>query len=153
MNMNQMEEMNMNQMEEMNMEQMQAFIEKAKSDNALMAKLDELGAAGASAEEIVALAAEHGFSITVEDYQSAGMPKSGELAEEDLDVVSGGGTQDRWDPKECCHIYGVAYRCVGFLTWCWCDHFSRTLIDSVRNGNYQVKCGMGRFDYIRKGPL
>ena len=131
---------------------MQAFIEKAKSDNALMARLDELGAAGASAEGVVALAAEHGFSITVEDCREAAAKscphRRGELAETDLDDVAGGGTQNRWDPKVCCNYAKVEYRCVGFLTWCWCDHYSRDIEGNKDFGLYRHRCSMGRFNYL-----
>jgi len=135
------------------MEQMQAFIEKARNDSSLMAKLDELGTAGANAEEIVTLAAEYGFSITVDDYQkaheAAGAMKNGELAEEELDSVAGGATQNRWDPKECGGITKVEYRCVGFLGFTYCDHYSSYKV--VSNGYasiYLHRCGMGRFDHI-----
>jgi len=135
------------------MNQMQAFIEKAKSDNALMAKLDELGATGAGEEAVVALAAEYGYNITVEDYQSAcesaGMTKSGVLSEEDLDVVSGGGTENRWDPKVCNNYFRTHYNCVGFLGWTWCDHYERTQRESYsRSERYHHVCKMGSFDYI-----
>ena len=137
----------------MNMNQMQAFIAKARNDITLISKLDKLGVSGAGEEKIVALAAEHGFSITAEDYQSAcesaEAMKSGELAEEDLDVVSGGATQNRYDPKECCKIDTVAYRCVGFLAGCWCDHYERTFHDLVGlTEEYRHVCKMGSFDYI-----
>ena len=142
------------------MNQMQAFIEKAKNDKALMAKLNELGASGTEPDKIpgkiIALAAEHGFSITVEEYQlareSVGASKSGELAEEDLDAVAGGGTENRYDPEVCnpnTNYNRTHYNCVGFMGWTWCDHYSRTF---VRGGHYvggvhRHKCAMGMFDY------
>jgi len=128
------------------MNQMQAFIEKAKSDSSLLAKLNELDAEG-----IVALAAEHGYNITVEDYreayESAGAMKIGELAEEDLDVVSGGGgaTQNRWNPEVCNNYNRTHYNCVGFLGLTWCDHYERT---EQRLGGHRHVCKMGSFDYI-----
>ncbi|MCL2049157.1 MAG: Nif11-like leader peptide family natural product precursor [Defluviitaleaceae bacterium] len=50
---------------------MKAFIEKARSDTAILAKLDALGAAGASADKIVALAAEYGYTVTEEECREA----------------------------------------------------------------------------------
>ena len=137
------------------MEQMQAFIEKARNDKDLMAKLDELGAAGASAEEIVALAAEYGFSIMAEEYWAACVAagtrkcKNGELAEEELEVVAGGGTQNRYDPKVCCNYTKVEYRCVGFLAMTYCDHYRihyrRHAIDHLVADRHI--CQMGIYDY------
>ena len=123
---------------------MQAFIEKAKSDSSLLAKLNELDAEG-----IVALAAEHGYNITVEDYREAAAKSNphrrGELAEEELDSVAGGGaTQNRWDPEICNKYTTVHYNCVGFLTQCWCDHYKRTWLG---NSKHHHACNMGRFDY------
>ena len=137
---------------------MQAFIEKVKSDSSLMAKLDELGAAGASAEEIVALAAEHGFTVTVEDCREAAEKscphRRGELAEEELDSVAGGGaTQNRWNPEICNNYNRTHYNCVGFLGGCWCDHYKRTTYDDSNRDSirYRHVCHMGRFDYIGNG--
>jgi len=131
------------------MKQMQAFIEKAKNDKELMAKLNTLGASGAEADKIVALAAEHGFSITVEEYQlaceSASVRKSGELVEEDLDSVAGGATQNRWDPEVCNKYTRTHYYCVGFFSATWCDHYSAK---SQSHGKYRHVCSMGRFDYV-----
>ena len=131
------------------MNQMQSFIEKAKNDKDLMAKLDALGASGAEPDKIVALAAEHGFSITVEEYQlaceSASVRKSGELVEEDLDSVAGGATQNRWDPEVCNNYTTVHYNCVGFFESCWCDHYGRRHIGG--KDSFKHTCAMGRFYY------
>ena len=131
------------------MEQMKLLIEKAKSDEALMAKLDALGAKGAGAEEIVALAAEYGFTITKEGYESelasARAPKTEELSEEDLEAVAGGrDTQNRFDAAVCKNIIEVQYRCVGFLEMVWCDHYRR---ESAGHNKLRHTCVMGRFDY------
>ncbi|MCL2071901.1 MAG: Nif11-like leader peptide family natural product precursor [Oscillospiraceae bacterium] len=133
------------------MEQMQAFIEKARNDSSLMAKLDELGSAGAEDEKIIALAAEHGFSITVEECraarESAGACKTCELAEEDLESAAGGGTrytQNRYDPEICKKYTTVHYNCVGFIETSWCDHYTRTKITETEGHH---KCSMGVFDY------
>ncbi|MCL2010654.1 MAG: Nif11-like leader peptide family natural product precursor [Synergistaceae bacterium] len=131
------------------MEQMKAFIEKAKNDKALMAKLDELGASGAEADKIVALAAEHGFAITAEDYrlaeEQAGTRQSGELKEEELEAVAGGSpTQNRWDPVRCGQATRTIYECVGFIKSVYCDHYRVVVLAPP---TYQHSCAMGRFDY------
>ena len=130
---------------------MQAFIEKAKTDNELMAKLNTLAADGTEADNIVALAAEHGFAITAEDYrqakEQAGVQKKGELAEEDLETAAGGifgQTANRWDPEVCNQYSKVHLNCVGFLQAFWCDHY-REWTDGV--GKAWVTCSMGRFNY------
>ena len=131
---------------------MQAFIEKAKGDTALMAKLNEVGSSGAGEEEVVALAAEHGFTVTAEDYREAAAKSNphrrGELAEEELDSVAGGnpvGTQNRWNPEVCNKYTRTHYNCVGFMKGCWCDHYSANRHGSIK---YRHVCSMGRFDYI-----
>ena len=100
------------------MNQMKAFIEKAKNDKELMAKLNALGASGAGADKIVALAAEYGFAITEEDYRQAaemaGTRKAGELKEEDLEAAAGGATQNRYNPDVCGKYTKVEWECVGF---------------------------------------
>jgi len=137
------------------MNQMQSFIEKIKNDKDLMTKLDALGAGGAEpeADKIVAIAAEHGFAITAEDYQQAleqaAVQKSGELAEEDLDAVAGGATENRWDPNRCNQHTEVAYDCRGLLGWVRCDHFHI----SKAEGGQRVKCAMGRFDYVESAGI
>ena len=136
------------------MNQMQAFIEKARHDKELMAKLDALGASGAGADKIIALAAEYGFTITAEDCRQAaemaGARKSGELNEEDLEAAAGGGTQNRWNPEVCNNYSRTHYNCVGFLTWSWCDHYRRKELPPERykpSDYYQHTCVMGRYDY------
>ena len=138
------------------MEQMKAFIEKAKNDSALMDKLNKLGASGAAPDKIVALAAEHGFAITAEDYRqavkaagAAGARKSGELKEEDLEAAAGGifgQTENRYDPKVCGNYSKVHHDCVGILELNWCDHYRR----ETREGSLAVErhmCQMGYFDH------
>jgi len=127
------------------MDQMQSFIEKAKSDSSLLAKLNELDTEG-----IVAFAAEHGFSITAEDCRQAaemaGTRKKGELKEEDLEAAAGGGTQNRYDPNECVKFKEVQYRCVGFLGMCLCDHYEK---NEVKGEPWIClhTCAMGCFSY------
>jgi predicted ribosomally synthesized peptide with nif11-like leader len=113
-----------NSKEILKMEQIKLFIEKAKSDSALMAKLDALGAKNAGVGEFVALAAEHGFAISAGEYEEAvkcggNCSRCGELNEQELDTVSGGGsqhgdpTQNRYDPNVCVPSLGrTRYECV-----------------------------------------
>ena len=137
------------------MEQIKAFIEKAKSDSTLMAKLDALGKSGIGSDEVIALAAEYGFTFTVQEYEEAmkyggNCAKCGELSEADLDAVSGGclfGTQNRYDPDKCTGTLGrTKYECVGFLNMSWCDHFKMDLLTQGSN-IFQFDCAMGAFSY------
>ena len=138
------------------MNQMQSFIEKAKNDSALMAKLDALGASGAEPDKIVALAAEYGFSITEADYlaarEQAGAQKSGELMEEDLEAAAGGGTQNRYDPQRCGNTTRTSYECVGLFLMTWCDHYREKELTSAGAGpagrRWHYTCAMGSYDYI-----
>ena len=133
------------------MNQMQAFIDKARSDSALMAKLDALGASGAEASEVVALAAEYGFTVTAEDIRQAAAAcscRTGELTEAELDAVAGGATQNRYNPDVCGKYTKVEYECVGFLARCWCDHHRGNLTTERVGQYYRYTCAMGRYDYI-----
>ena len=136
------------------MEQIQAFIEKAKNDSGLMAKLDELCASGAEPDKIIVLAAEHGFTFTEEDYRAAreqaGGRKSGELAEEDLEAAAGGSTytQNRYDPNRCKGLTKlISGVCEAFLLDC--DHFKSEWVrgTSTASGDkqYNFSCNMGAF--------
>ena len=115
------------------MNQMQSFIEKAKTDKDLMTKLNALGASGASMDKVVALAAEHGFTISEEDCRMAvetpcpsclhnsGEPAA-ELSEEDLEAAAGG-YNSRHDPSICSQYKEVGYNCVGFLGLSHCNWY------------------------------
>ena len=136
------------------MNQMQAFIEKAKNDKALMAKLDALGASGAEADKIIALAAEHGFSITEADCREAAAAqcqhKRGELAEEDLEAAAGGWTENRYDPAICSQYKLAHYNCVGFFKSVNCDHY-REETGTGRGGivkSWFKTCQMGYYSYV-----
>ena len=133
------------------MNQMQTFIEQAKKDKNLMAKLDALGASGAGPKEAVALAAEYGFTVTEEDCREAAEAqcphKKGELAEEDLEAAAGGATTNRYDPKVCSQYNDVHFNCVGFMELNWCDHYRRSVDDSSEwERRLYRKCMMGFFD-------
>ena len=139
------------------MGQMQAFIEKARTDSALMAKLNAPGNGEEASEKVIAIAAEYGFAVTAEDYRQATemarTQKTGELSEEELEAAAGGGsdgllTENRYDPVECAKIKQLEYRCVGFLALFCCDHYRRK---QVKDGDYYWidlhTCGMGSFSY------
>jgi len=130
------------------MNQMQAFLEKAKEDKDLMAKLNALGAAGTDVRKIVALAAEHDFSITVEEYQMASKlaaaRKSAELAEEELDTVTGGlWKDDRHDPEVCGQYNDTHYWCVGFLGLFHCCWYHEIIKNDY--GAWSRQCRKGHF--------
>ena len=135
------------------MNQMKAFIEKARNDSELMAKIDELGAAGAGTDKIIALAATYGFAFKPEDFrQAAG--KAGELNEEALEAATGGNapqfTKNRYDPAVCSTYKECGYNCIGpFWGAVSCDHY-RT--DTIKNAQgkplgWRKYCVMGFFDY------
>ena len=63
----------------MSLEQLKAFLEKVKGDKSLQDKLK----AAKSPEDVVGIAKEYGHEFTAD--------KFGQLSEEELEVVSGGG--------------------------------------------------------------
>ena len=131
------------------MNQIKAFFEKAKTDNELMAKLNELGEKEAQEEEIIRLAAENGFTITAEEIEQARNTQlTGELSEEELDKVAGGSlTQNRWNPEKCKEYGRTYHNCYGFLDLVRCDHY-RQFATSQRSDTRHHICAMGVFDYI-----
>jgi len=141
------------------MSQIKAFFEKAMSDDDLMAKLKELGEKDAQDEEIIALAAGFGFTITKADIEKMKNPTTefGKLNEEDLEKVAGGATKNRWNPNVCPKLTRTRYECVGFLHSNWCDHYRMTdagvsLHPSglVHVSKYNHICMMGVFNYRGK---
>ena len=136
------------------MEQLKAFLEKAKTDSELAAKLDELGSQKAVDDEYIALAAEHGFTFTKEDIEQmkSEEPKhcgSCELQEEDLDnVAGGGGGHDRFNDEICRQYKDVHYYCVGFLRFAWCKYYERKFVKETSDGTiYWHKCKKDYFSY------
>ena len=75
------------------MEQLKLFIEKAKTDAGLLAKLDELGMQQDAAEKISQLGGENGFTFTADDVAGymSGSKRTGQMNEEELEQVAGGG--------------------------------------------------------------
>lgn len=70
------------------MSDLNAFLDKAKGDDALKSKLSEAG----SPADVVAMGAEAGFHFSEADLEEAskGKMSSGEVSQADLDNVSGG---------------------------------------------------------------
>ena len=128
------------------MEQVKQFIEKAKSNSRLMAKLDALGAENADAEEVIALAAEYEFTFNKEEYEQEKSAESalqmGELSEEDLDAVSGGRTVNRWHEQKC-QEDNPWQNWGGTLVWSACQNGNQTGFEKLFGIN--VPC-----DHYRK---
>ena len=124
-----------------------------------MEKLDDLGLKGAGDEEIIALAAENGFTITSEEFKEFKNRETEhqKINEEELTQVAGGGksTQNRYDPKVCPKLTRTRYECVGFMHIVWCDHHREHYIgrrgpfdNEGRRGHlYEYKCAMGAYNY------
>ena len=80
------------------------------------------------------------------------------LGEEHLEAVSGGATQNRYDPKVCPALSRTRYECVGLFQSCWCDHYSRTFVSETHDGIpehptikiFLHECAMGAFIYRGK---
>ena len=141
------------------MNHIKAFFEKAMVDEKIMAKLNELGEK-AQDEEIIALASQHGFTITKDEIENAKnqIISSGELNEEELEKVAGGGaTRNRYDPNVCPTLKRLRGQCISngflpsFLLPNWCDHYRRREAGprSTPTGQmikmYYHSCAMGAF--------
>ena len=137
------------------MNQMQSFIEKVKTDTDLMTKLNALGASGASMDKVVALAAEHGFTVSEEDCRMATQTpcphKKGELAEEELEAAAGG-NDSRHDHAICSQYKETHYNCVGFLGLSHCYHYKYTIHRDAyaMPTSYEHHCIKGYFKYSVK---
>jgi predicted ribosomally synthesized peptide with nif11-like leader len=71
----------------MSEEQLKAFLEAVKADAGLQEKLS----AAADADAVVAIAKAAGFVISVKELEAAVSARAGELSDEDLESVAGGG--------------------------------------------------------------
>jgi predicted ribosomally synthesized peptide with nif11-like leader len=72
----------------MSSENVKKFSEAVKNDPALQ---EELKAAGADIAKVVAIAAAKGFDFTEAELSEFSAKKRGEMSDEDLEKVSGGG--------------------------------------------------------------
>jgi len=133
---------------------LEEFGKKISEDEALRARVEAIGD---DMDAAVALAAEFGFTFTVDDLEAlkpaSDLPK-GELSEDQLDNVAGG-TQNRYVRGKCGTHYEfgqarTTYECVGFLGLSWCDHY-QNIKQNYAIGQYWAHrhiCNMGCFDYI-----
>jgi len=129
------------------MEQLKAFLEKAGTDSELSGKLDELGEDINKPETIIAFAAEHGFTITVEEIEDLKSKKEkSELNEEELEAVAGGGwSVNRYCKEWCKNLKSNRIACRHpFLP---CDHFNRVWERSEWKGinYYWYSCNKNAF--------
>ena len=132
---------------------LEEFNKKISEDEALKARVEAIGD---DMDAAVALAAEFGFTFTVDDLEalkpSSDLPQ-GELSEDQLDNVAGGATQNRYNSSRCWGAKKVIYECVGFLKAVHCDHYvcvptGKTRFQSnYHHKIYVHKCNMGCFDY------
>jgi len=132
------------------MEQLKEFIVKAGTDKELIAKREALGEKINQPDELVKLAAEFGFSITVEDIEQykadfVKFAETRELSEDQLETVAGGGSANRYDPKTCKNMTTTKYECVGFLQLCWCDHLRVKELEETIIPFYYYSCAMHAF--------
>ena len=83
----------------MSVEQVKAFFEKVKADSSLSQKLKDAEAAytgdtsdkaAAVAAIVIPVAAQAGFTFTVEDFKAAFDKGEGEASADELDAVAGG---------------------------------------------------------------
>jgi len=128
------------------MGQLRAFIDKVMSDKELKAKLDALGEKNDECDEItfeksdiIALAKEYGFTITAEEIimrknECTPDKNTTELNGDELEAITGGWSEDRYDSKACKNMTRTKYNCVGFLSACWCDHYRRDYIEGSQKG-------------------
>ena len=139
------------------MEQLKAFIDKAESDKELMDKLGALGEKGAGADDVVALAAEYGFTVTAEEIEDAkSLTKKNELGEEKLEAVAGGtgesiaGSENRYCPKWCKNLTVARWAC--YFPVVYCDHYRYSYRSSDNDYEYYNNaCTMGAYPpYISK---
>ena len=87
-----------------------------------------------------------------ENTKCGGCKKSCELSEEELDKVSGGLTENRYDKERCGKITEAAYDCAGFLSIVKCDHYRFEKRYGAGTIYQSYKCVMGRFNYTTEIP-
>jgi len=139
------------------MEQLKAFLEKAGADSELTVKLEKLHENDNVSEELIAIAAEHGFTITAEEIEDAkSLTKKNEIDEEKLEAVAGGSggeeqsegiadwTVNRYCPEWCKNLRTMRIACT--QPFFWCDHLRSTYIDeSMDYKRYWTECVKGAY--------
>ena len=98
----------------MTIEAMNTFLEQARTDDALRGKLASIESNGNEPSEIdvIRVAVESGYDITTSDLHRAAKEFEGELTDDVLDAVSGGGvltTVDKYNPASWL-FYGLGLR-------------------------------------------
>jgi len=131
------------------MEQLKAFFDKANMDPELMAKIEALGEKNEQLDKVIALAAEYGFTITIEEieqfkHNTDVQDGSNELSEEQLKNVAGGASKDRYCPEWCKNLKEHRWAC--FVPFVDCDHF-------YKSNGYTSKGEIGHFYSCRKGAF
>jgi len=117
------------------MEQLKAFLEKAGADSELTIKLEELGDGIEKSDEFIAIAAVHGFTVTVKDIEEIkSEAEKKEISEEQLEAVAGGTgwTVDRYCKEWCKNLTTSRIACQHPILPC--DHF-RSVLDG-RDSKY-----------------
>jgi predicted ribosomally synthesized peptide with nif11-like leader len=71
-------------------ENLKAFLEAASKDRTLAGRLKEAD----TPEAVLALAAEQGFALSAADLEISAAPAAGEISDDELDAVAGGGNFD-----------------------------------------------------------
>ena len=91
------------------------------------------------------------------------MENNKKIHEEQLKEVTGGWSENRYNPAECKSLNKIKDECLGFLFLRWCDHYRQTYIRTDafrRNPNeretymkiYKHECAMGAFKAY-EGPV
>jgi len=138
-------------------------LEKAGADSELTVKLEKLHESANISEELITIAAEHGFTVTETEIEDAkSLTKKNELDEEKLEAVAGGtgegieesiaGTVNRYCPEWCKNLKEARWAC--YFPVFWCDHFSREYYRSdYHYSYYYYGCAKGAYPtYLKKEP-
>ena len=128
------------------MEQLKAFLEKAGADSELTVKLEALNESANVSEQLIAIAAEFGFTITAAEIEEAkSLTKKNELDEEQLETVAGGtedstaGTVNRYCPIWCKDR--TTHRNACYFPVLWCDHYRYSFNrEDTQYRYYDVSC-------------
>ena len=134
------------------MEQLKTFLEKANQDKELMEKLEALSNISEAEynDTIIALAAEYGFTIATDEIEElSSIAKPGEISEEQLEAVTGGGTRNRYCSDWCRGLTEARTACT--FPFVHCDHYRSEKIGEDRFYKYyNVSCVMGAFPTYRQ---
>ena len=143
----------MKKKEEELMKQIKAFMEKANQDKELMEKLEAISNISEAEynDAIIALATEYGFTIATDEIEElSSITKPGEISEEQLEAVTGGGSRNRYCSDWCRGLTERRTACT--FPFVWCDHYRETYRNGDRSANYyDCWCAMDAFPpYVLK---